>query len=253
MRSERSRRKLPWLTFALNRILGRLQSVIQQHANGHWTDAAGHRGDRGCAFLSGFKFNVTSKFTVGQTIDADVDDDGSRLDPVTSNKSRFADCHDQYIRPGYFIAQAYCARMTNCHCGMLFEQHQRYWFANDIAPADDHSILAFESTARRLEKFHNPQRRAWPKAIGADNQHSLAHWMETIDIFERRHRLENSFRADVSRKRQLNQNSVNIFIFVQTVNQGKQFLFRNSRGKEVLKRFYSHFFTGFFFVLYIDM
>ena len=77
--------------------------------------------------------------------------------------------------------------------------------------------------------------------------------MEPIDIFERRHSFENSFRTDVSRKGQLNQNAMNIFIFVQTLNQREQFLFRDGGGKEMLKGPNSNFFTGFFFVLYVNV
>ena len=138
------------LAFALDGIFGRLQSVIQQHANGHRTDTARNGSDGGSPFLGSLEFNVTGEFAAGQPIDADIDDHGSRLDPIASHQPGFTDSDDQNIRPAHFVPQAGGARMSDCHGGMLFKQHQSYRFADDVAAADNDSVFTFGRASRRL-------------------------------------------------------------------------------------------------------
>ena len=91
------------------------------------------------------------------------------------------------------------------------------------------------------------------KAVAAEQQHSLADRMKTVDIFVRRNRFENFFRANMRRQRQLDQNAVNVFVFVELVHEREQFSFRNRRRQQMLERFDADFLARFFFVAHVNV
>src|SRR4029450_755257 len=57
----------------------------------------------------------------------------------------------------------------------------------------------------------------------------------------------------MSGQRKLDQDSVDIFILVETVNQRQQLPLGYPRGKQMFVRFYPYFFACFFLVLHIDV
>merc|ERR1719199_1356107 len=74
-----------------NTLSCQIESVLQEHGNSHRSDATWHRSDLGCYLLGLVEFDVTHKaiaklFTsIVDCIDADINDDTSRLQPVTSD------------------------------------------------------------------------------------------------------------------------------------------------------------------------
>src|SRR5690625_1627403 len=61
----------------------RLQRIREQHRDGHRPDAARHRSDMTGHVPDCIEVDVTHQTAVVQSVDADVDDDGAGLDPVT--------------------------------------------------------------------------------------------------------------------------------------------------------------------------
>ena len=67
------------------------QRVRQKACDGHRADAARHRRDLAGNFEATGVIDVAAQFAVRQTVDADIDDHGARLDHVAGDEFGFAD------------------------------------------------------------------------------------------------------------------------------------------------------------------
>src|SRR6476469_4067957 len=79
------------------RALRRLQCIIQQHRNRHWSDAAGDGRDPAGLLADRAKINIADERPVVQTIHADIDYDGAVSYHIGRHKFGFADRHDQNV------------------------------------------------------------------------------------------------------------------------------------------------------------
>src|SRR6266496_5108542 len=70
----------------------RLHALLEQHDNGEWPDTARYRCDRPGNFTYGGKINIAHNNTIGQLVDAHVDDDRSGLDHFSRHHPGAACC-----------------------------------------------------------------------------------------------------------------------------------------------------------------
>ncbi len=80
------------------KFLAGLQGILDQCSNGHRADATWNRSNEGRTFACGFEVYVADYFTTFQAVDADIDHDRTRFDPISWDKPRFAHGNDQRYR-----------------------------------------------------------------------------------------------------------------------------------------------------------
>ena len=78
--------------------------------------------------------------SVGDAVDADVDDGRARLDPVAPDHLRPADGGDDDVGPPHDRGQVAGARMGDGHGAALAEQQLRHRLADDVGAADHHRV-----------------------------------------------------------------------------------------------------------------
>ena len=78
-------------------------------------------------------------------------------------------------------------------------------------------------------------------------------WMKPVCVLVRRHRFEYDFAVDMLRKRQLNQNPVDLGIGVLLLDQGQQLCLRRVRWQFVIVDMDARRITGFLLALDIEM
>ena len=114
------------------RPFGGFQRIGKQHGDGHRADAAGHRRDRAGDFLDAVEVDVAAELAVRQTVDADVDDDGTGLDHVGGDELRTTDGSDQHIGAFRVEGKILRLRMADRDGGAGLQQQHRHRLADDV-------------------------------------------------------------------------------------------------------------------------
>ena len=112
------------------------------------------RAERHCHECFRCKSTDTSAFFVRAVtrahidgVDADIDDSGPLLDPVTGHHLSFATCRDDNIRLRAHFLGIRGARVYHGHGGIPILQQQRSRQAHDVAAADDTRCLSLHPGA----------------------------------------------------------------------------------------------------------
>ena len=85
---------------------------------------------------------------------ADIDDCGSRLDPVFPDHFRTPDRGDENIRLSADFTQVPGAGVTDRNRGIALDQQQGRWHTHNIGTAQDHRIGPFEFDTAVLQQVH---------------------------------------------------------------------------------------------------
>ena len=134
------------------------------------------------------------ELAVGVAVDADVDHDRARLDPVALHeirpcRRRRRRCRACRTMPGRSrVFEWQIVTVQRCH-----QQLQRHRPADDVRLPDDDRVLADEILARVLEQRHAAVRRARPQRRPLQHQPADVVRMEAVDVLLRIDALGDAF------------------------------------------------------------
>ena len=228
------------------RPLAAVEGVAKEHGNGHGTDAAGNGGDLAGILLGGLVVDVAHQpvSTLGagivDAVDADVDDDGTLLDPVALDHLGPSDGgHDDV---GVLDDAGNVVRLAvdDGNGGIAMHEEHGHGQTDEVGPADYYGVLALELDAAAVQQFDATLGSAGnvegngsevgPLDLGAADvgagaaQRGGVERMETIDVLLGVDAVEDFILINVLGKRQLNQNAMNSRIGVQFGNLSRESL-----------------------------
>src|SRR3972149_6052302 len=92
--------------------------------------------------------------------------------------------------------------------GVPLEKHKGEWFADYVAPSDDYRLFPGKRNACRVKQFHDSLRRARLKSGPSGYKPSDVIGVKTVNVFFRRHGLNDRMLVKMSGKRELNKDAV---------------------------------------------
>ena len=198
---------------------GRLQGVLQQAGDGHGTDAAGHRRDPGGPLGHWREVHVAHQVPRRGAVDADIDDDGPLLDPVTLHEVRPTDGGHHQIGIADLAGQVPGTAVADADGAARRQQFQGHGPTDDIGLTDDEGVEALQVAARALQQGHHPLGRAGAQQGHAQGQPTDVVGMEAIHVLGRQDALDDLLLVDVVRQGQLDQDAVDRLPGIEVVNQ----------------------------------
>ena len=125
--------------------------------------------------------------------------------------------------------------------------------AHDVGGANHHGVEAVGIDVITLQQRHDAARGARTQARRALAQSAYVIRMETVNVFVRRDALQHLHVVNARRQRQLNQDAVDLFIGIQSVDQFQQFRFAGGFRQIVRAGDEPHLFTRFAFAADINL
>ena len=141
------------------------------------------------------------------------------------------------------------------HGGRAASQQQLHAHraAHDVGRTDDNGVKTVSVDVIALQQRHDTSRGTWAQTRRALAQTTHVVRMETVNVFIRGDTLQHLHVVDACWQRQLNQNTVDLFIGVQGVNQFQQFRFAGGFRQIVRAGDEPHLFTRFAFAADINL
>ena len=124
--------------------------------------------------------------------------------------------------------------MTDGDGGRGVQQHGRHGTADDVGAADDHGVLAEGVDAGPPQHLHHTGRRAGSEAWLLGHQASGIDGVEAVHVLFRANSAKQAFGVDVRRKRQLDQDAVDLVPLVQVVDDPQKLVGRHRLGRSNL-------------------
>ncbi len=90
--------------------------------------------------------------------------------------------------------------------------------ANNVAAADDNTMLARNINVRLVQKAHNPRRSARQKLKIPRHQLANVNLVKRVNVLNKADALNDSLLVNVGRQRHLHQNSVNITAAIKFID-----------------------------------
>ena len=239
----------------LELILRRFYGIVHEHGDGQKAYAAGY-GRYGAGYFFGvFKVHVADELFGSDAVDADVDDGCARLDHVSGDEVRPADCRYEDVSRAADFLEVARVRMADGDSGVLAEQELCHGLADDIAAADDDGVRSVDGNMSFLEHFEAAVRRAGYHALLAQHQLADVERMEAVHVFERADVVENVFfiGGQSVRQRQLEQEAVYLRAEIQFVDLGDELFFRGVFRHADDFGIDAELFTGAVLVAHVDL
>mmetsp|Transcript_68604 Transcript_68604/g.174177 ORF Transcript_68604/g.174177 Transcript_68604/m.174177 type:complete len:386 (+) Transcript_68604:647-1804(+) len=216
---------------------GQVQRVLQQHGDGHRPHASGHGRDPRSDALGRREVHIADEAVpqffrgVLDGVDADVDDNAARLQPLALHEVGLADgSHDDVglANEGHHVLRA---RVAHGDSGIHGLQELRHRHAHDVGSADDHGVLASDLDAGALDELDAPGRRAGHgqrRVAALQAEVADVHGRETVGVLLHLDGLQYRGLVDVLRERQLHEDGMHLGVVVELLDLGKQL--RLARG-----------------------
>ena len=160
-----------------------------------------------------FRFPVGSR----DAVYTDVDDDGARLDPVTTHHLRLPDGCDQYVGAAQDRRKITGFRMSNRYRATLGQQQRRHRFADDIGASEHDRLGACQIRQYVAQQQQTAIRRARDQRLALSATPQLADilGMESVNVFARIDGVDHPLRIDVLWQGQLHQNTIDPIVSVE--------------------------------------
>mmetsp|Transcript_12612 Transcript_12612/g.36075 ORF Transcript_12612/g.36075 Transcript_12612/m.36075 type:complete len:257 (-) Transcript_12612:343-1113(-) len=201
---------------------GTVNRVPQQHGDGHGSDAARHRRNIGRLPARLLEVDVSHEpvaplgARIVHRIDANVNHRRALLDPGAVHHLSPAARRDNDVRLPADLRPIGRARVDDSHRGILPLEKQSGRHAHDVAPTHDRRLLPGHLHATPLEQldatFRSARDKRWlpPPHRQAPNVERV----EPVNVLLDGDGVQNGLLVDVTRQRQLNQNSMDVRISV---------------------------------------
>jgi hypothetical protein len=110
--------------------------------------------------------------------------------------------------------------------GCFLHEEGGQWLADDVAPADDDDVFALEWDLVVVEEDVDAVRSAGDEAARlSDEEFAHVDRMEAVDVFCRIDAADDVDGIDAGRQRELDEDAVDLWVFVEEVDFLLQFLF----------------------------
>ncbi|EKD61865.1 MAG: hypothetical protein ACD_54C00063G0003 [uncultured bacterium] len=169
-------------------------------------------------------------------VDADVDHSGARFDIVASQHFRATHGGHQNISAPADRCQILGAAVRDGDGAAITQQQLRHRFADDIRPPDHNRIQPRQRPMMVAQHHQTTQRRARHHRLLPGAQQADVRDMKAIDILGRINRVDDQFRVQMRRQRQLHQNAMHFRIGVQRFHQRQQIGFCGIHRQTMFKR-----------------
>ena len=124
---------------------------------------------------------------------------------------------------------------------MRRQQQRSHRLTNNIRSAHNHRILTRQITGIRTQQHHTAQRCAGDQSRLTSGQPPNINQMKSINIFVWIDRINHGMGIDLSRQRQLDQNSMDRWITIKLINQHQEFTLGCLIRQPVFKRCHTDF------------
>ena len=112
--------------------------------------------------------------------------------------------------------------MANGHGAVGFQKQQRLGLSNDVGASDHHAILALDLNTAAAQQCHHACGRAGQKIVIADHNSPYVIGVEGVHVLFGVDSQQNLFLVQMLRQGQLHQNTVDVRVVVQLIDQRKQ-------------------------------
>lgn len=219
-----------WLNVAgalqIESVGGRVNNVLQKHGNGHWANSSWNWSDEGSDLLGGVIVDITDQSLarllglIWDEVGANVNDNGSWLDPFTLDKVCLANGGNKDISVLDVLLDVLGAAVADSYSGIGVLKEVRNWRADNIRAAKDNSVLASNLNTGRLEQLHDTLWSAWSEEWLSTTLGKLTNvgGTEAINILLVGNGRGNVVLGDVLWNWELNQDTVDGWVVVEVVD-----------------------------------
>ena len=141
-------------------MFGGVQCIFQQAGSGHRTYSTRNRSDPGGAFAGWSEFNVAQQAPVGLAVDAHIDDDRPRLDPLTLHQTGDTGRYHDQISSANVLFEVAGEAMGHGGGAASQEQFQRHRATDNVGCAHDDRIQTVQIDTGALQQRDDPLWRA---------------------------------------------------------------------------------------------
>src|SRR6266487_262827 len=170
------------ILFLAHQLPRRLHALLEQHDIGERPDTARYRCDRPGNFTHGGKIDIAHNASIGQRVDAHVDDDRSGLDHLIRHHPGTASCRYQHIRLARQSRQIRCARVADRHGRVFLQKHHTQRLSHHVAATDHHHSSSLKRRMRSLKNLHHRCRRRRQEAGQTEEEIPGTARTDAIDI-----------------------------------------------------------------------
>jgi hypothetical protein len=217
-------------------LLGHLRGadgVAQEHRDGHRADAAGVGGDGSGDLADCLKIDIADEAIAvfrGRIVDAvhaNIDDDRARLDHVGLDEERLAHGGDNDVGASAMVGDILAARVEDGDGGVgmfvLLYEDRGHGLAHDVAATEDDDFSAAEGNLATNKEFMDAGGRAGlEKGILTEEELADIDGVEAVDVLAVIDGAENFVFLEVARERGLDEDSVDLGIVVEAVDEGEK-------------------------------
>ena len=143
--------------------------------------------------------------------------------------------------------------MGGGHGGVAAEQQADQGPADQVGATDDHRFGSFDLGSGMVEQLDHPGRGAGNQSGPASGQKTGVGGGQAVDVLGRIDCRDHRVGIDVIGRRQLDEDSVDLVIVTERLDQGDQILLAGIRGQFVVNRVDARRFTGLVLVGDVDM
>lgn len=209
-----------------------LESIFHEGGDGHGAYAAGDGGDIAAKRGDFVEFDVTFEGkaalfrSVGDAGDADVDDDGARLDHIGGHEFRAAKgCHEDIRLPAY-LPEVAGMRMADRYgtvagIGIAAEQ-DAHGASYDIATSYDYGVQAPGIDLIMFQQQHDAVGGCRDKGGQPLYHLSYVGGMKAVDILGRVDGVDDLFIRDMFGQGKLYQDPVYVYVIIQVFDDAQE-------------------------------
>ena len=220
-----------------------LHGVAHEHGDGHGADAAGNRGERACE-VDSIRMNVADQgvsfgaeffealgeiaeetlcfLGLGDAIRAYINDRGAGLDPAGLDETGLAHGGDNDVSAADHFGEVARFRMANRDGGVGVHEEKGHGLADDVAAAEDDGVCAFDGNVVAAKDFHAAGGSAGDQAGAPADEAAEIHGMEAVHVFEGIDGFEDALGVHLRRKRELDEDAVDVVVAVQVFDNGEE-------------------------------
>lgn len=224
---------------------GRGDNVLKEHGNSHWANSSGDGGNLGGNLDGRLKVNVSDETLarllggIGNVVGANVNDDGSGLEPLALDKVGLANGRDDNVGLSENVFEAGSLGVADGDGSIGILEEVRDGRADDIGAAENNGKLASGVYASLLEEDHDSLGSAGGKERLASALGKLAdvEGAKAVDILLGRDSLGDGKLVEVLGDGELDEDAVNVGVVVEGFNVFNELLesawefFRGKGGK----------------------
>mmetsp|Transcript_21584 Transcript_21584/g.42388 ORF Transcript_21584/g.42388 Transcript_21584/m.42388 type:complete len:447 (-) Transcript_21584:40-1380(-) len=234
--------------------LGVVDGVDHEHSNGHGANTTGDGCDGASDLASSLVVNITAHAHTALAggvllkVNTNVDDGGTRLDPVTLDELGLANGSNEDISLTAHLLEIRSAGVANAYSGMSVEEHECRREANNVAASKNNSLLAGNLTAGLLEEHDGSKRGAGgvtalkgqelaallAKVLTTTSQAAHVERVEAVNVLLHIDGLKNGGLVALSGQRKLNQNTIYILAGIEVTHDFEHLLMSASAGEKSL-------------------